>query len=245
MMRIVIGKKSRKNIIFLLLFIGAAFGIIAFSHTCTKLVAQTVATNRNTTIIVDAGHGGVDGGTSADDGTLEKTLNLEIALRLSDILKCMGYNVIMTRTDDVSIHDSTAKTIREKKVSDIRNRLAIINNTPDCVFVSIHQNHYSFEKSRGTQVFFSPNNSESMLLAEAIQSSVKNSLQPENTRTIKKSSTDIYLLYHATAPAVLVECGFLSNKAETELLKDVGYQNKLSFLIAMGIIDYINSEAVL
>ncbi len=245
-MRIVIGKKSRKNIIVILLFVGAVFGIIALSNTCSKLVAQTLATtDRGTTIIVDAGHGGVDGGTCADDGTLEKTLNLEIALRLSDILKCMGYNVIMTRTEDVSIHDSNAQTIREKKVSDIKNRLSIINNNPECIFVSIHQNHYSVEKYSGTQVFYSPNHSGSMLLAQSIQDTVKNSLQPENTRTIKKGSTDIYLLYHANAPAVLVECGFLSNKSETELLKDVSYQNKLSFLIAMGIIDYINSEAVL
>ncbi len=192
------------------------------------------------TVIVDAGHGGPDGGTSADDGTLEKELNLQIAQKLNDILISMGVNTVMIRTEDISIHDDTADTIREKKISDIKNRLSIMNNTDDSVFVSIHQNHFSQSKYNGTQVFYSKNNSESLTLADCIRHSVITELQPENSREIKQSGSDIYLLYHAQIPAVMVECGFLSNYEETEKLKDENYQRKLAFLIALGIMDFIN-----
>lgn len=196
------------------------------------------------TVIIDAGHGGPDGGTSSDDGTLEKTINLQIAFKLNEILNAMGINTVMTRTEDISIHDEFANTIREKKISDIRNRLSITNNTPDSVFVSIHQNHFSQSKYRGTQVFYSKNNPHSQILADSIRLSVISSLQPENSREIKPSGSDIYLLYHAQIPAVMVECGFLSNYDESQELKNEEYQRKLAFTIALGIIDFLkNTEA--
>lgn len=193
------------------------------------------------TVIIDAGHGGVDGGTSSDDGILEKELNLQIALKVNEFLKSMGINTVMTRTKDVSIHDNSATTIREKKVSDIRNRLKIINETKNSVFVSIHQNHFSQEKYHGTQIFYSKNNPESSSLADAVRQSVISVLQPDNSREIKQSGSEIYLLYHAESPSVMIECGFLSNKEETEKLKDDEYQNKLAFLISLGIMDFINN----
>lgn len=197
------------------------------------------------TVIIDAGHGGPDGGTSADDGTLEKDLNLQIAIKLNDILNSMGINTVMTRTDDISIHDDTANTIREKKISDIKNRLSIMNNTDYSIYVSIHQNHFSQPKYNGTQVFYSKNNPESHSLADCIRQSVITGLQPNNSRETKQSGSDIYLLYHAQIPAVMVECGFLSNYEETEKLKNENYQRKLVFLIALGIVDFINkTEAI-
>ncbi len=197
------------------------------------------------TVIIDAGHGAPDGGTSAPDGTLEKDLNLQIALKTKEILKFMGINTVLTRTDDNSIHDASANTIREKKISDIKNRLNIMNNTENSVFVSIHQNHFSQSKYNGTQVFYSKNNPNSRNLAESIRKSVINDLQPKNSREIKQSGSDIYLLYHAQIPAVMVECGFLSNPEDTQNLKNEEYQRKLAFIIALGIIDFINNtEAV-
>lgn len=200
---------------------------------------------RYKTVIIDAGHGGPDGGTSADDGTLEKDLNLQIADKLNIILKSMGINTVMIRTEDISIHDESAETIREKKVSDIKNRLAVMNETENSVFVSIHQNHYSKPQYDGTQVFFSKNHPDSQSLANSIRHSVITEMQKDNSREIKQSGSDIYLLYHAQIPAVMVECGFLSNFEETQKLKNESYQRKLAFLIALGILDFINNtEAI-
>lgn len=149
------------------------------------------------TILIDAGHGGVDGGTVAKDGTVEKGINLEIALKLETIFRMMGFDTVMTRREDISIHDDSAKTIRQKKISDLHNRLKLINETPDCLFISIHQNSYPYPNNTGTQVFYSPNHPESQALAAAIQQSVIHLIQPQNTRKVKKSGTEIYLLYQA------------------------------------------------
>lgn len=193
-------------------------------------------------VVVDAGHGGKDGGASAADGTQEQFINLDIALKLSDILTKNGYKVVMTRTDNNSIHDESADTIREQKVSDIHNRLKIIEANPDCIFVSIHQNHYTQSKYSGTQVFYSDNNPDSSILAQYIQSAVVSAIQPENKRQIKASGDSIYLLYHAKVPAVMVECGFLSNVQETEKLKDDNYRQQLAQAIADGINQYFSRQ---
>lgn len=243
-MKIVISYKARNKIILsavlLLILSSVTFGSVVVS----KMTAVDASSDKliNATVIVDAGHGGVDGGTSADDGTLEKHLNLQIALKLESILKSMGINTVMTRTEDISIHDESANTIRNKKISDLKNRLSIINNTDDSVFVSIHQNHFSNPIYYGTQIFYSKNNPESSILANSIRQSVISVLQKNNTREIKQSGTDIYLLHHAQTPAVMVECGFLSNADETAKLKDENYQRKLAFMIAIGICDYLKTS---
>ena len=152
----------------------------------------------------------------------------------------MGIKTVMVRTEDVSIHDDSASTIRQKKISDLKNRLSIINNTENSVFVSIHQNHFSSSKYCGTQVFYSKNNPYSKDLAESIRQSVISYLQKNNTREIKKSGSEIYLLNNAQAPAVMIECGFLSNYTDTQNLKSEEYQQKIAFIIAIGILDYLN-----
>lgn len=190
-------------------------------------------------IILDAGHGGQDGGAVAKDGTQEQYINLDITLKLNEILTKDGYRTLLTRTDDNSIHDADAKTVREQKVSDIHNRLKIVEANPRCLFVSIHQNYYTESQYCGAQVFYSPNAPESSHLAQCIQSSIVLSLQPENTRQIKESGSSIYILYHATEPAVLVECGFLSNPEETAKLNDESYRQQMAQAIADGIEKYI------
>lgn len=208
-----------------------------FSHSVSSDPAET---EQDFTVLIDAGHGGVDGGAVAGDGTEEKHINLQIALLLEQQLGAMGIRTAMTRTADESIHDSSAQTIREKKVSDIHNRMQLMEETENCIFVSIHQNKYSDSALSGTQVFYSPNTTASAQLAQTIQTSVRSLLQTENTREIEKSGSSIYLLYYARKPAVLVECGFLSNTAELEKLKEGTYQKQLAFCIAAGILEYLN-----
>ena len=193
-------------------------------------------------IIIDAGHGGKDGGAVAADGTQEQYLNLSIALKIDEYLSSQGYRTLLTRADDSSIHDPDAETIREQKVSDIHNRLNIVENNPGCILVSVHQNYFTESKYNGTQIFYSPNDSSSEYLAESIRQSVVSSIQPDNTRQIKKCDDSIYLMYHTTQTAVLVECGFLSNVEETEQLKTEAYQSALAKSVSDGIIEYINNS---
>lgn len=194
------------------------------------------------TVIIDAGHGGPDGGAVADDGTNEKDINLAISLKLNKVLRENGINTVMTRTEDISIHSENAKTLREKKVSDIHNRMKLMVETPNSIFVSIHQNSYTSSKYSGTQVFYSPDNTDSNLLAQKIQQSVVNRIQPNNKREIKECGSSVYLIYNAVKPAVLVECGFMTNPEELNNLKNEEYQQKMADAIASGIIDYIKGS---
>lgn len=190
--------------------------------------------NIKKTVILDAGHGGFDGGASAGD-VLEKDINLKIALFLADHLKLSGYDVILTREDDSATNDE-GERIRSKKISDMKNRLALMKSYPDAFFVSIHLNKYSDSQPKGTQVFYSQKTTESKLLAQSIQQTVKELLQSDNHREIKPATRDTYLLYNAPIPAVIVECGFLSNPAELALLKTEEYQKKMAFAVYCGII---------
>ena len=192
------------------------------------------------TVLIDPGHGGMDGGTAAEDGTLEKNINLAISLYLRDILAVCGVPVAMTRESDISIHSPEAESTRTVKVSDMRNRLALYENAG--VVIALHQNHFPAEKYHGTQVFYSANHPASLPLAESIRRCVLDALQPENTRELKKATNGIYLLYHTTRPAVLVECGFLSNNTERELLKTPVYQQKMALAIAGGYLTYLMQE---
>lgn len=194
-------------------------------------------------IIIDAGHGGFDGGAVANDGTIEKNINLEIALYVQEYLSFFNIKTIMIRENDCSVEDDGLNTIRQRKSSDLHNRMKIMEETDNAIFVSIHQNKYHEEKYSGTQVFYSPKHKEeSQILAQSIQDCVVNSLQKDNKRQIKECGTSVFLMYNAVKPAVLVECGFLSNLEETRLLKTSEYQKKIAFCIAMGIQNYITSR---
>ena len=193
-------------------------------------------------VILDAGHGGVDGGAVADDGTVEKDLNLVITKKLKSILKLMGYNIVTTREEDISIHDSDADTIRSKKVSDLHNRLDLIEKNPGFLYIGIHQNKFPQKQYWGTQVFYGTQNEESQKLALSIQQDVREMLQPGNEREIKPSDKSIYILYNSPNPSALVECGFISNDEELGKLKDESYQGKLAFCIACGIAGYYETE---
>ncbi len=193
------------------------------------------------TVIIDAGHGGIDGGAVSVDGSLEKDINLDISKYLQEYLILFGLKTVMVRETDASLEDAGLSTIREKKVSDIHNRMKIMEQTDNSIFVSIHQNKFQIEKYSGTQVFYAPKTaSESSVLAQCIQDSVVNALQKENTRRIKECGTSVYLMYNAVKPAVLVECGFLSNEVEAKKLATTEYQKEIAFCIALGIQNYLS-----
>lgn len=217
------------------MILGCALLLVLAMHHISK-TAPTIAEPHTACILIDPGHGGEDGGAIAADGTMEKDINLAISLPLADMLRVFGYDVRMTRTEDISIHSTDAAGIRNKKVSDMKNRLALYNQA--AFTVSIHENHFPQSQYYGTQVFYSPNDAAGPLLGNAIRDSVLRLLQPDNKRELKKGNGDIYLLSKTTTPAVLVECGFLSNEAEREKLKTEEYQRKMAFAIAGGVLDF-------
>ena len=188
------------------------------------------------TVIIDAGHGGFDGGAVAPDGTLEKDLNLSVALKLDSVLKIMGYDTVLVRDTDVSTADDKG-TERSQKVSDIKARLRLTEKYKDALFVSIHMNKYTSPQPHGARVFYSQVDG-SKELAECIQRSITAGVQTDNKRVVKKTTKDIYLLYHAVIPSVIAECGFISNPDDLLKLKSDEYQLKMAAAIAAGINDY-------
>lgn len=188
-------------------------------------------------ILIDPGHGGEDGGTMAADGTLEKSINLAVSLPLRDVLRLFGFDVRMTRETDVSIHDPGGRTVHERKVSDMHNRLALYESAD--IVIAIHQNHFSVSKYNGAQVFYATSVPEGKALAASIQQRIITLLQPDNNRVIKPANNGIYLLSHTTKTAVLVECGFLSNPEECDKLNSPLYRQQLALAIADGCVNYL------
>ena len=190
-------------------------------------------------IIIDAGHGGEDGGAGGGNGVLEKDLNLTVSVMLSDLLRGAGYTVIQTRTEDKLLYDAGTKK-GHKKQSDLENRVKYTQKYPQSILVSIHMNTFPTANCEGTQVWYSQNDERSATLAKQIQDAVKEHLQPENNRRTKAATSGIYLLRHAEVPAVLVECGFLSTPAECERLCDATYQRKLALVLFDAICENLN-----
>lgn len=211
--------------------------LFCFLHIGTITVYNVSNTylNKRKTIIVDAGHGGFDGGAMVN-GVFEKDINLKIALNLKDCLSMIGYDIILTRKNDDAIN-TKGTNIRTKKISDMQNRLNIMKNYPEALFVSIHLNIYENSAINGAQVFYSNNDLLSNNLARSIQRSIKNNLQKNNNRQIKMAQKNVYLLYNAPIPACIVECGFLSNSLDFKNLTNENYQKKMAISIFCGIIN--------
>lgn len=197
---------------------------------------------RGTTVVIDAGHGGEDGGAVSPAGTVESGINLEIALRLDAVLALYGTDTVLLRTEDVSLHDPEARTLREKKASDLRNRAQRVEAIPNALLVSIHQNTYSGSgRYHGAQVFYADAESSGDLARHA-QEILRRALDPENTRQAAKLPNTVYLMDHITCPAILVECGFLSNPEEDALLRTAGYQTKLAAALASALLSPVPAE---
>lgn len=192
-------------------------------------------------VILDAGHGGTDGGSSAADGTLESNINLQITLKTDAILGLLGQETLLVRTTDTDLADESATTIAQKKVTDIRNRVSLINSHPEALLVSIHQNAFSQEKYYGAQVFYG-SVGESKLLAETLQQNFNQYVDSTNRRKAKSIQPEVYLMNHIEVPGILVECGFLSNPSEAEKLKTDAYQNQLAVAIAVTAFNHLSGE---
>lgn len=189
-------------------------------------------------IIIDPGHGGEDGGAVSYNGLPESGYNLAISLKLNDLLNLLGYQTKMIRTTDVSVY-SKGETLSQKKVSDLKERVKLINETDGALLISIHQNHYPDSRYSGAQVFYT-NSKESEQLAKQLQEVFVLQLNPGSHRQAKKSS-GIYIMENIHCPGVLIECGFLSNVSEEAKLKEPSYQKKLSSIIATTICDYLSN----
>ena len=207
-------------------------GIFNYFNTNSE---NKVALTAPKTIIIDAGHGGEDGGASSADGTKEKDLNLSVALNLGKLLESDGYSVIYTRTDDSMLYTTPEGG---KKMQDLKNRLSIAKENEEAIFISIHMNKFTQEKYSGLQVFYSNNNKASEQLAKIIQTNTHDFQQNENNREIKAAGSNIYLLHNIKNPAVLVECGFLSNPIECEKLKDETYRKEIALVIYSSLIEF-------
>ena len=181
-------------------------------------------------IVLDAGHGGADGGASGPDGTRECDLNLAITLKTDAVLGLLGEETLLLRSTDTDLSSSDAKSISQKKVSDIRRRVELVNSQPGAILVSIHCNTYSQEKYHGAQVFYTGGAKE---FGETMQLALKNGVDPANARMAKAVSPDVYLMNHIKVPGILVECGFLTNQEELINLKDPDYQTRLAVTIAV------------
>ena len=238
-------KKIRWNAVFVALTFCACIGVICWSaiKIDTAITVSNSVPEDNFMIILDAGHGGMDGGCSAADGKTEKGINLNILLSVRDLGRFFGYSVEATREKDISIHDKGVTGIRNQKVSDMENRLALFNKYGNSVCVSIHQNTFSDPQYSGAQMFYSDKNPYSERLASIMQQKFVGNLQPENQRETKLCGSELYLCYYCENPAVMVECGFLSNPEEAAKLTDEGYQQQVAFTIFSGINEFVHTSA--
>lgn len=204
-----------------------------------EITTETVAlpvTNR--VIVIDAGHGTPDEGAESNNGVTEAEINLRIALKLQNLLEQSGAKVILTRSNETAIYDIDKKTLREKKVSDIHNRVKIGNESSADIFVSIHLNKIPQNQYWGWQCFYNQNE-KSKILAENLQNNLNEAIQKENKRIAMKLDT-VYIMKNVEIPISIVECGFLSNEEEEKRLQEDDYQNRLAWGIYNGIMDYFN-----
>lgn len=208
------------------------FSLLFISSESTRMTKAALLENNQTPlVIIDAGHGGRDGGASSKDGILEKDLNLSLANALNDIFNICGVSTVMTRNEDSLVCDENNPELKGKyKLTDLNNRLSVSKLYPEATFVSIHMNKFPIDKYNGLQVYFSPNNERSLPLAQTLQKKVVEYLQPENKRQVKKAESNIFLLNRIDSPAILIECGFLSNAEDTKKLVKYSYQTKLSLV---------------
>ena len=220
-------------IYFFTLFLCCSLLFSSLFHTFEQRQTALTATEEESTlpvIIIDAGHGGEDGGATGTNGVLEKDLNLAVSEMLAALFRGAGYTVIQTRTEDRLLYSEGTKK-GHKKQSDLENRVKYTEQYPSSILVSIHMNTFPTADCEGVQVWYSQNDERSALLAKQIQDTVKAHLQPSNHRRTKAATSSIYLLRHAKTPAVLVECGFLSTPTECARLCDKTYQKKLALVL--------------
>lgn len=231
---IVLNKKTIRIFVFSIFMFALGFAFLSDQKESVPTVSLPVS---GKTIVIDAGHGKPDEGAESSRGTTEAETNLKIALKLQNLLEQSGSSVILTRSDENAIYDIDSKTLRQKKVSDIHNRVKIGNESSADIFVSIHLNKIPQQQYDGWQTFYNAQSADGQKLAVSIQNNLNDAIQKENNR-VAKSIENIYIVKHVEIPITIVECGFLSNPEEEKLLLEDEYQNRLVWGIYNGIIDY-------
>ena len=218
------------------------FFFVFFGLTGLDIEVFAPVEHPSVTLIIDAGHGGEDGGAVSPNGVKESDLNLSVARRIEEIFRFLGENTVMTRCEDISLGDQSLNSIRERKQSDLQNRVMLANTTPGAVLVSIHQNSLpSSPVTHGAQVFWNRQRGAEEL-AGSIQDILNRSVNSDNAKRAKAIPESIYLTRNAKVPSVIVECGFLSNGKETELLQQPQYQLKLAGAITAGYLQSLKEE---
>ena len=223
----------RRHLLAVLCLVFLATAVLAIGRGSPAI--SVMSSNRiDETVIIDAGHGGTDGGAVSQSGIIESDLNLQIARKTHELFLFLGQNAVMTRTGEDGLYDADSSTIRQKKVADTRNRVELINSFEPATLISIHQNMLpNAPKVHGAQVFYNTQ-SHAQELANTLQTVLNSTINAGNTKTETAIPKSVYIMSHVNCDAVLVECGFLSNSAETELLQQSDYQRKLAAAIVSG-----------
>ena len=222
--------------------LAAAFCFAFFHRPEAYRSALSAISPEEYLLFLDAGHGGLDGGAVSKNGTEEAGINLAIAQKTQLFLRFLGISGKLTRTDEQSLEYNPDASARENKNRDLNARLSLSKSSPELDFLSIHLNKFEQEKYHGAQVFYSPNTERSAVLAECLQSSLRSVLDPQNDRRIKLAPDSVMLMKNINSPAVTIECGFLSNAQEEELLKTASYQTKIAIAISGGYIQYLEQK---
>ena len=231
----------KKHLSWLLVCVVIGVSVLVLAHMgsmAVTVLSETLPLNREHCLVVDAGHGGVDGGAISCTGVPESTFNLEIALKLNDLLRLLGYDTRMIRTSDISVY-TKGESIAQKKISDLKERVRITNEVENALLISIHQNTFPDSQYNGAQVFYAATE-ESQELAQIMQAAFSENLNPGSRRQCKKSS-GVYLMEHVTKPAILIECGFLSNPTEEANLRNRDYQKKICCVIASTVDTFLSN----
>ncbi|MDD6620976.1 MAG: N-acetylmuramoyl-L-alanine amidase [Eubacteriales bacterium] len=229
----------KKLIIICLTFVLTFVSCFAINVILEKTVSVSdFSKEKRINLVIDAGHGGADAGTIGVDGTKEKGINLSIAQKLYDFAMVSGISSFLVRDGDYLVYGEND----DKTRSDLYKRLDYINSINNSLLISIHQNHFEEESEWGMQIWYSPNDSKSPILADKILNITKQNLQPENKRLNKPSDNSYYILYKASVPSVMVECGFMSNTEENLKLQNEKYQKELAYSIMLGLNEYITEE---
>lgn len=232
--------KSRSPVTLVLIYILIVSFFLAATYwgsAATTVIAQKIPLQRHNTVIIDAGHGGVDGGATSCTGKLESSFNLEIALRLNDLMHLLGIHTVMVRSTDISVY-TQGQTIAAKKVSDLKERVRIVNETENALLISIHQNTFSDSKYSGAQVFYGKKG-EGQQFAAQLQNALVQSVNPGSNRK-SKPADGVYLMEQIEKTGVLIECGFLSNVREEARLRSADYQKQLCCIIAATVSNFLD-----
>ncbi len=230
--------KQWKWYLFCVLTVCTVLLTVQFGSRSVSAMAESRPVQRSHCVIIDPGHGGEDGGAVSVSGQPESFYNLAIGLQLQDLLQLLGYKTKIIRTEDISVY-TRGETLSQKKASDLKERVRTANETDGAVLLSIHQNHFPDSSLSGAQVFYAKTPG-SEILAKQMQELFATSINPGSRRQIKKAD-GIYLMTHIHCPGVLIECGFLSNPQEEQMLRAPEYQKKLSAVIAAAVSGYLSN----